>query len=107
MASENIHRLQDTFLKHLQKKRTPVTVFLVNGVKLQGVVTDFDAFCVLLERDGQSQIIYKHAISAALPAYAVDLRDDADTPDKAAPPNPAATRPPVIVERRRSRFARP
>ena len=107
MAQDNVHRLQDTFLEHLQRKRTPVTIFLSNSVRLRGTIVGFDAFCVLLECDGQQQIIYKHAISAALPAYAVDLRDDADAPDKAAPPKPAATRPPVIVERRRSRFARP
>lgn len=106
MASENVHRLQDTFLSHLQKKRTPVTVFLTNGVKLQGVVADFDAFCVMLERDGQQQIIYKHAISTTVPAYAVDLRDQTDAPAAPAPgpaPRMQRTRGPVIVERRTRR----
>ncbi|MBB5519967.1 host factor-I protein [Amphiplicatus metriothermophilus] len=51
----------------------PVTIFLVNGVKLQGVVTWFDNFCVLLKRDGQSQLVYKHAISTVMPASPVTL----------------------------------
>jgi host factor-I protein len=100
MAKDNIHRLQDTFLDHLRRRRTPVTVFLTNGVRLQGVVVDFDAFCVLLERDGEQQIIYKHSITTTVPAYPVDLREDGDAP--AAPPPPPAkmTRPPLIVERK-------
>ena len=59
--------LQDTFLNHVRKTKTPVTIFLVNGVKLQGVVTWFDNFCVLLRRDGHSQLVYKHAISTIMP----------------------------------------
>jgi host factor-I protein len=98
-SSNNIHRLQDTFLAHLQRQKTPVTVFLQNGVKLQGVIAAFDAFCVMIERDGQQQIVYKHAIATTLPATAVDLRDETDAP--AAPEEPKA----LVVERRgRSRF---
>jgi host factor-I protein len=97
MAQDNVHRLQDTFLEHLQRKRTPVTVFLINGVKLRGIVTGFDAFCVLLDCEGHQQIIYKHAITTTSPAHAVDLQDKSGPAEKAAPARPA-----VIVERRRS-----
>jgi len=62
MADRN-QNLQDTFLNTVRKSKTPLTIFLVNGVKLQGVVTWFDNFCVLLRRDGQVQLVYKHAIS--------------------------------------------
>ncbi|KQT32476.1 RNA-binding protein hfq [Sphingomonas sp. Leaf412] len=65
--------LQDLFLNALRKTKTPVTMFLVKGVKLQGIVTWFDNFSVLLRRDGQSQLIYKHAISTIMPAGPMDL----------------------------------
>lgn len=65
--------LQDLFLNTVRKTKTPVTMFLVKGVKLQGIVTWFDNFSVLLRRDGQSQLIYKHAISTIMPAGAIDL----------------------------------
>ena len=58
MASEK-QNLQDAFLNQLRKTKTPLTIFLINGVKLQGVITWFDNFCVLLRRDGQSQLVYK------------------------------------------------
>jgi host factor-I protein len=66
--------LQDLFLNALRKSKAPVTMFLVKGVKLQGIVTWFDNFSVLLRRDGQSQLIYKHAISTIMPSGAVDGR---------------------------------
>lgn len=65
--------LQDLFLNAIRKSKTPVTMFLVKGVKLQGIVTWFDNFSVLLRRDGQSQLIYKHAISTIMPAGPVDV----------------------------------
>ena len=65
--------LQDLFLNSLRKSKAPVTMFLVKGVKLQGIVTWFDNFSVLLRRDGQSQLIYKHAISTIMPSGPVDL----------------------------------
>jgi len=71
--SEKNQNLQDVFLNAVRKTKTPVTVFLVNGVKLQGVITWFDNFCVLLRRDGQSQLVYKHAISTVMPAGPVQL----------------------------------
>lgn len=64
--------LQDQFLNLLRKNKTPVTMFLVKGVKLQGIVTWFDNFSILLRRDGQSQLVYKHAISTIMPSMPVD-----------------------------------
>ena len=65
--------LQDVFLNAVRATKTPLTVFLVNGVKLQGVITWFDNFCVLLRRDGHSQLVYKHAISTVMPLNPVQL----------------------------------
>lgn len=73
MSNDKKQNLQDTFLNSVRKTKTPLTVFLVNGVKLQGVVSWFDNFCVLLRRDGQSQLVYKHAISTIMPAHPVQL----------------------------------
>lgn len=64
--------LQDAFLNLLRRNKTPVTMFLVKGVKLQGIVTWFDNFSILLRRDGQSQLVYKHAISTIMPGTSVD-----------------------------------
>ncbi|MCA3554912.1 MAG: RNA chaperone Hfq [Alphaproteobacteria bacterium] len=76
MAQEKQQNLQDTFLNHVRKQKIPVTVFLVNGVKLQGVITWFDNFCVLLRRDGMSQLVYKHAISTIMPGGPISLFDE-------------------------------
>ena len=78
MSNEKKQNLQDTFLNSVRKTRTPLTIFLVNGVKLQGVVSWFDNFCVLLRRDGQSQLVYKHAISTIMPAHPVQLYEPDD-----------------------------
>jgi host factor-I protein len=67
--------VQDVFLNYIRKHKTPVTVFLVNGVKLQGIVTWFDIFSVLLRRDGHTQLVYKHAISTIMPSEPVQLFD--------------------------------
>jgi len=72
-AVDKKQNLQDTFLNSVRRSKTPLTIFLVNGVKLQGVVSWFDNFCVLLRRDGQSQLVYKHAISTIMPAQPVQL----------------------------------
>lgn len=77
MASDR-QNLQDAFLNHVRKTKVPVTVFLINGVKLQGVITWFDNFCVLLRRDGQSQLVYKHAISTIMPGQPINLYDGED-----------------------------
>ena len=69
------NNLQDIFLNTVRKTKTPVTMFLVNGVKLQGIITWFDNFSVLLRRDGLSQLVYKHAISTVMPAAPIQLTD--------------------------------
>jgi len=73
MPAEKSQNVQDVFLNHVRKHKTPVTVFLINGVKLQGIITWFDNFCVLLRRDQHSQLVYKHAISTVMPATAIQL----------------------------------
>ena len=73
MASDKSQNVQDVFLNHIRKQKTPVTVFLVNGVKLQGIVTWFDNFSVLLRRDGHTQLVYKHAISTIMPSQPISL----------------------------------
>lgn len=79
------NNLQDVFLNSVRKSKTPLTIFLVNGVKLQGVVTWFDNFCLLLRRDGQSQLVYKHAISTIMPSAPVSLfEEEQDGEDTAA-----------------------
>jgi host factor-I protein len=78
MSNDKKQNLQDTFLNSVRKSKTPLTIFLVNGVKLQGVVSWFDNFCVLLRRDGQSQLVYKHAISTIMPAHPVQLYEPDD-----------------------------
>ena len=74
MANEKSQNVQDVFLNHLRKNKTPVTVFLVNGVKLQGIITWFDNFSVLLRRDGHTQLVYKHAVSTIMPSMPIDAR---------------------------------
>lgn len=71
-AANRQGNLQDAFLNLLRKNKTPVTMFLVKGVKLQGIVTWFDNFSILLRRDGQSQLVYKHAISTIMPGQSLD-----------------------------------
>ena len=78
MSSDKTQNLQDVFLNHVRKQKSPVTVFLVNGVKLQGIITWFDNFCMLLRRDGHSQLVYKHAISTVMPVTPVSLYGEDD-----------------------------
>ncbi|MET0250122.1 MAG: RNA chaperone Hfq [Sphingobium sp.] len=73
--ADKVNNLQDIFLNSLRKTKTPVTMFLVKGVKLQGIITWFDNFSVLLRRDGQSQLVYKHAISTVMPAQSMDIAE--------------------------------
>lgn len=73
-AQAKQQNLQDAFLNLLRKNKTPVTMFLVKGVKLQGIITWFDNFSILLRRDGQSQLVYKHAVSTIMPSQPVDVR---------------------------------
>ncbi|GEO79916.1 RNA chaperone Hfq [Pararhodospirillum oryzae] len=82
MPAEKNQNVQDVFLNHIRKNKAPVTIFLVNGVKLQGIVTWFDNFSLLLRRDGHTQLVYKHAISTIMPSAPVQLfeptRDEAE-----------------------------
>ena len=82
MSTEKSQNVQDVFLNHIRKNKTPVTIFLVNGVKLQGIITWFDQFSVLLRRDGHTQLVYKHAISTVMPSVQIQLFD----PDKESAP---------------------
>ena len=75
IMSEKQQNLQDTFLNAVRKSKSSVTIFLVNGVKLQGNITWFDNFCVLLRRDGQAQLVYKHAISTVMPMGPIQLQE--------------------------------
>jgi host factor-I protein len=77
VAAEKSQNVQDVFLNHVRKSKTPVTIFLVNGVKLQGIITWFDNFSVLLRRDGHTQLVYKHAISTVMPGAPIQLFDAA------------------------------
>jgi host factor-I protein len=77
--ADKANNLQDVFLNTVRKSRVPVTMFLVNGVKLQGVITWFDNFSVLLRRDGHSQLVYKHAISTVMPTTPVSLFEQETT----------------------------
>ena len=72
---EKHQNLQDVFLNHVRKDKMPVTVFLVNGVKLQGVISWFDNFSILLRREGSSQLVYKHAVSTVMPVQPIQLFD--------------------------------
>ncbi|HAA89929.1 MAG: Protein hfq [Thermoanaerobacterales bacterium 50_218] len=72
MAKQNIN-LQDFFLNQIRKENIPVTVYLVNGFQLKGVVRGFDNFTVILESEGKQQMIYKHAISTIIPLKPINL----------------------------------
>lgn len=67
---------QDSFLNDIKEKKIAVTVFLINGVKLQGIITSFDANSLLLRRDGHTQLVYQHAISTIMPNIAVDVAEE-------------------------------
>ena len=75
---EKSQNLQEVFLNSVRKDHIAVTVFLVNGVKLQGIITWFDNFSLLLKRDQHIQLVYKHAISTIMPAIPVSLDDSVD-----------------------------
>ncbi len=73
MAGEKQNNVQEIFLNTVRKDKTPVTIFLVNGVKLQGLITWFDNFSILLKRDSHAQLVYKHAISTIMPLQPIYL----------------------------------
>ena len=76
--TEKNQNIQDVFLNRIRKDKHTVTVFLVNGVKLQGIVTWFDNFSLLLRRDSQVQLVYKHAISTIMPSGPLSLYDEGE-----------------------------
>jgi host factor-I protein len=79
MAQDKGQNLQEIFLNSIRKDHAAVTVFLVNGVKLQGIVTWFDNFSLLLKRDQHVQLVYKHAISTIMPTNPISLQEDEDS----------------------------
>jgi host factor-I protein len=87
MATERPQNLQEMFLNHVRKGKVPLTVFLVNGIRLQGILTWFDNFSLLLKREAHSQLVYKHAISTIVPADPVRLFEEEDKaePEARAP----------------------
>lgn len=87
MASEKSQNIQDVFLNTLRKEKVPVTIFLTSGVKLQGNISGFDNFCVVLRRSPQVQLVYKHAIATVVPATNISLykgEDEGETETGAA-----------------------
>ncbi|MBT5266890.1 MAG: RNA chaperone Hfq [Rhodospirillaceae bacterium] len=78
MANEKSQNVQEVFLNTIRKNKAPVTIFLINGVKLQGVVTWFDNFSLLLRRDNHSQLVYKHAVSTIMPGQPISLFEGGD-----------------------------
>ena len=74
--AEKSQNVQDVFLNAVRKSKNPCTVFLVNGVKLQGIISWFDNFSILLRRDGASQLVYKHAISTIMPTNPLSFFED-------------------------------
>ena len=70
---QKTQNLQDAFLNYIRREKIPVTLFLMNGFQLRGVVRSFDSFVVLIDADGRQQLIYKHAISTVAPARPVSL----------------------------------
>lgn len=88
MANEKTQNIQDVFLNTLRKEKVPVTVFLTSGVKLQGNISGFDNFCVVLRRSPQVQLVYKHAIATIVPSTAISLykgEDEAEAPTAETP----------------------
>ena len=75
MSDERSQKVQEIFLNSIRKEKIPVTVFLINGVKLQGIVTWFDNFSLLLKREAHVQLVYKHAISTIMPAEPVNFEN--------------------------------
>ena len=73
--AEKSQNIQDIFLNNCRKDKKPVTIYLVNGVKLQGAITGFDNFSVVLRRSQQSQLVYKHSIATVVPSGSVSARD--------------------------------
>ena len=75
---QKTNNLQEIFLTQARKQKLPVTMFLVNGFQLRGIITGFDCFVVVLDSEGRQQVIYKHAISTIAPARVIGLREEAE-----------------------------
>ncbi|WP_312941176.1 RNA chaperone Hfq [Oscillibacter sp.] len=73
---QNKSNLQDIFLTKARRDRVPVTMFLMNGFQMRGIITGFDSFVVVLDSEGKQQVIYKHAISTIAPVRTVDLNEE-------------------------------
>lgn len=82
MSSDKKQNTQDVFLNHVRKEKCQLTMFLVNGIKLQGIIVGFDNFAVLLKRDTHMQLVYKHAISTIMPIDPVKLYDASKESDE-------------------------
>lgn len=101
MENKPAQNIQDTFLNTVRKDKTPITIYLVSGVKLTGKIRSFDKYSVLLENNSQEQLIFKHAISTVVSNRNVihsDHRPAPAQPFNAAPAAaaaPAATQPPT------------
>ena len=80
---KKIANLQDLFLLSARRTRVSVTVFLVNGFQMRGIVTGFDSFVVVLESDGKQQMLYKHAISTIVPLRPISLHEEAEQEEAA------------------------
>lgn len=72
---QKTNNLQDVFLAQIRRQKLNVTMFLMNGFQMRGIVTGYDAFIVILQTEGKQQVIYKHAISTIVPERPVELRD--------------------------------
>ena len=99
-TSERPQGLQETFLSHVRTNKVPLTVFLLNGVKLQGVVTAFDSFSLLLQRGADAQLVYKHAISTIMPTAPIQLYEQEKRPEDEKASEPTPRRPVVEIRRR-------
>ena len=77
---QKLQNLQDLFLNQARRERMMVTLFLMNGFQLRGIIRGFDAFVVIVDSDGKQQMIYKHAISTVVPARALAITEEADQP---------------------------
>ena len=83
MSQEKKQNIQDLFLNTVRKNKAPLTMYLVNGIKLQGIVVSFDNFCVMVRRDSHLQLVYKHAISTIMPNGPVNLYET-ETPQESS-----------------------
>ena len=82
MSNMKNQNLQDVFLNQARKDKTPLTIFLMNGVQMKGHVRGFDSFVVVIESDGRQQMVYKHAISTIIPIRPIDFSGNAESEEE-------------------------